>query len=261
MWFLFFIEAFVLFLFLHWFAWFFYWFVKTPKLLGVKRVKKKRRLFQRLFIDFPSQAGKDFASRDPDTFKPKGIVVFTGEQGAGKTISMIQYVTTMLDDFPKAICLSNTRFERQDITLSDWRQLLSVVNGKSGVVVVMDELQNWFNSKQSKNFPPEMLSVVTQNRKNHRIICATAQNFYMLSKDIRSQCTEIRQCTTILGCLTFVRCLKPIIDNDGVIQKCKFQKLYFFVHSDKLRKSYDTYAVIESLLKSGFQSKENRYYD
>lgn len=30
--------------------------------------------------------------------------------------------------------------------------------------------------------------------------------------------------------------------------------MYFFVHDDKLRNSYDTYHVIESLSRSGFKS-------
>lgn len=31
--------------------------------------------------------------------------------------------------------------------------------------------------------------------------------------------------------------------------------MYFFVHDDKLRNSYDTYHVIESLSKSGFKPR------
>ena len=46
----------------------------------------------------------------------------------------------------------------------------SIKNGINGVIVVMDELQNWFSSNDSKNFPPEMLSVITQNRKNRRMV-------------------------------------------------------------------------------------------
>lgn len=252
-WILFVLEFVCLFAILHFGAWFVITYRNSPKCKTVGVPRRKKSFLKRILYDFPCQLARDKASFDPSVFQPKGIVVFTGEQGQGKTISMMQMATRILDDYPSAICLSNTEFNRRDIELSDWRQLCSVKNGKKGVVVIMDELQNWFNSKQSKNFPPEMLSVVTQNRKNHRIILSTAQNFYMLSKDIRSQCSMVCKCRTFLGCLTIVTKLKPIVNNEGVVEKSIFKGMYFYIQSDKLRNSYDTYSVIDSLLKSGFK--------
>ena len=86
---------------------------------------------------------------------------------------------------------------------------------------IMDELQNWFSSNDSKNFPPEMLGVITQNRKNRRIILGTSQNFYLLAKAIRSQATEVRRCSTFLGCLTIVRRAEPILDSEGNVAEWK----------------------------------------
>lgn len=95
--------------------------------------------------------------------------------------------------------------------------------------------------------------VITQNRKNRRIILGTSQNFYLLAKAIRSQATEVRRCTTILGCLTIVRRAEPILDSEGNVAEWKNRGMYFFVHNKKLRESYDTYKVIENLSKSGFK--------
>ena len=123
--------------------------------------------------------------------------------------------------------------------------------------MIMDELQNWFGSNQSRNFPPEMLGVITQNRKNRRVILGTAQNFYLLAKAIRSQCTEIRQCVTLAGVLTIVIKREPIIDNDGDVKDLKYRGMYFFVHSERLRNSYDTWSVVDALSSSGFQEVSN----
>ena len=65
-----------------------------------------------------------------------------------------------------------------------------------GVICCLDEMQNWFSSNQSRDFPPEMLQVITQNRKNRRVIFGTAQTFNRLSKPIREQATEVRECHT-----------------------------------------------------------------
>lgn len=186
-------------------------------------------------------------------FGYKGLVIFEGRQGSGKTISMIQFARQMQQEFPIAKCITNLGYTKQDDELDHWKKLTDYSNDKYGVICVMDELQNWFSSNQSKDFPPEMLQVITQNRKNRRIILGTSQNFYLLAKAIRSQCTEIRQCITLLGCLTIVRRLEPILDSDGNVKERKLLGFYFFVHDKDLRDSYDTYKVIESLSKSGFK--------
>ncbi len=214
---------------------------------------KKHNFFRKLFIDTPHQFVIDLFDREPDFFKYQGLIIFEGRQGAGKTISMIEYAMRMQEEYPLAKCCSNLAYKYEDNKLKDWRMLMHYKNGKQGVIVIMDELQNWFSSNDSKNFPPEMLGVITQNRKNRRIILGTSQNFYLLAKAIRSQATEVRRCTTLLGCLTIVRRAEPILDSEGNVAEWKNRGMYFFVHNKKLRDSYDTYKVIENLSKSGFK--------
>lgn len=214
---------------------------------------KKHNFFRKIFIDTPHQFVIDLFNREPDFFKYQGLIIFEGRQGAGKTISMIEYAMRMQEEYPLAKCCSNLAYKYEDNKLKDWRMLMHYKNGKQGVIVIMDELQNWFSSNDSKNFPPEMLGVITQNRKNRRIILGTSQNFYLLAKAIRSQATEVRRCTTLLGCLTIVRRAEPILDSEGNVSEWKNRGMYFFIHNKKLRDSYDTYKVIENLSKSGFK--------
>ena len=77
--------------------------------------------------------------------------------GAGKTVSMIEFAMRMQEEYPFAKCCSNLAYKYEDNKLKDWRMLMNYKNGKKGVIVIMDELQNWFSSNDSKNFPPEML--------------------------------------------------------------------------------------------------------
>lgn len=220
---------------------------------GSVRRLKKRGILKRILWDAPRRYVEDIYNRKPDYFRPQGLIIFTGRQGNGKTSAMMQYAIELLDTYPKAKCLSNTKFAYQTAPLKHWHQLLNFKNAHKGVIVIMDELQNWFGSNQSRNFPPEMLGVITQNRKNRRVILGTAQNFYLLAKAIRSQCTEIRQCITLAGVLTIVIRREPICNEDGDVKEMKFRGMYFFVHNQRLRDSYDTYAVVEALGKSGFQ--------
>lgn len=208
---------------------------------------------ERIFVQLPRQLANDLFDRDPLEFPYKGCVIFTGRQGNGKTIALVEFCRRMHVEYPDCKVISNLDISFQDDSLDHWRKLIDYKNGPLGVVACIDETQNWFSSNQSRNFPPEMLQVITQNRKNRRIILGTAQNFYMLAKNIRSQCTEIRECCTFFGCVTVVRRRQPILDNDGNVVEFKKLGIYFFVHDKELRQSYDTYKVIESLSSSGFK--------
>lgn len=230
------------------------WFKGDRVQRGSVRRLPKRSAMARIFIDAPKQYVDDLYNKKPDFFQPQGMIIFTGRQGYGKTSSMIQYAMELHDQYPMAKCLSNTKYIHQDGDLTHWRQLINYKNSHKGVIVIMDELQNWFSSNQSRNFPPEMLSVITQNRKNRRVILGTAQNFYLLAKPLRSQCTEIRQCMTFAGVLTVVVRREPIVDNDGDVKEMKYRGMYFYVHSRRLREAYDTWAVVDNYAKAGFHN-------
>lgn len=225
-----------------------------PAKTHVKRIKRPG-LLRSILIYTPRQIVNDYFSRPGDFFRPQGLIIFTGRQGRGKTVSMVEYMRHLQDCYPMARCITNLGYTFQDDALTDWRQLIDYKNGVKGVIVGMDELQNWFGSNQSKNFPPEMLSVITQNRKNRRVILGTAQNFYLLAKAIRSQTTEVRECVTLAGCFTFVVRKEPYLDDKGDVKEWKYRGFYFFVHTPRIRNSYDTYKVIESLAESGFKDR------
>lgn len=222
---------------------------------GVHIKIKKSGFFYRLLIQAPRRYAADLLDRNPEFFRYQGCVCFTGRQGMGKTIAMVHQTMQYQLEYPKVKVISNCGYAKQDTELKHWRQLMDYKNGIQGVVVQMDEMQNWFSSNQSKNFPPEMLEVICQNRKNRRIILGTAQVFVRLAKPLREQVTEVRRCTTFLGCITVVHRVRPELDSDGNVTKWKHIGFYFFVHTQEIRDAYDTYRVIESLSKSGFQER------
>lgn len=222
---------------------------------GIRIRQKKRSLLLRLFWDAPKQYVRDMYDMPPDFFRYQGLVIFEGRQGSGKTSALVHFIMSMQKEYPLAKCLTNINYKYQDEKLEHWMQLIDYKNGKQGVIVGMDETQNWFGSNQSRNFPPEMLTVVTQNRKNRRIIGGTAQNYNLLAKPIRTQCTEVRKCLTLAGCVTFVFRREPYLNAEGDVEKWKYRGMYMFVHDKQLRESYDTYEVVENLAKSGFQEK------
>ena len=229
--------------------------VKKKKLPKGAKSLKKRNFLIRLFWDAPKQYVEDMFSKPDNFFGMQGLIVFCGRQGNGKTSSVVRQALDLHTMYPMAKAISNIRYKYQNDSLKHWKQLINYKNGTNGVIVIMDELQNWFNSNQSKNFPPEMLSVITQNRKNRRVILATAQSFHLLSKAIRTQTVEVRDCLTLLGCITIVRRREPVLNAEGDVDKWKNRGIYFYVHSKELREAYDTYEVVQNLSSSGFKDE------
>lgn len=229
--------------------------LKRPK--GLVYCKpKKITLFRKIFFNLPRQFVSDIFDKEPGFFPYQGCVVFTGRQGAGKTVALVEFMRNMQNTYPMAQVITNLGYKYENAILDDWRPLITYKNGIYGVIAAIDEMQNWFSSNQSKDFPPEMLQVITQNRKNRRIILGTSQVFTRLSKPLREQVTEVRECHTFLGCITFVVRKEPILGCEGDVEAYKHRGMYFFVHDKDLRDSYDTYKVIDSLAQSGFQPRQ-----
>lgn len=230
---------------------------KLPKRTE-KSIYKKRNIFVRLFFDFPRALARDFLNRNPDAMKIHGIYMFCGEQGSGKTIAAIQFLREQLKKHPKIRIKSNIKISFQHGKITHWTQILNSNNGSIGEIDFIDEIQNWFSSNESKNFPVEMLSEVTQQRKQHKVIVGTSQVFTRMSKPLREQTKFLCLPFTIAGCLTVVRVYKPVLDDTGTMINKNFVKMYFFVHDKELRDCYDTFEKVERLSSKGFQPATER---
>ena len=230
--------------------------VKAPERLFIR--KKKRNSFcKRLFFDFPRRFVLDLLTRDPNEFQLYGFHLFVGEQGSGKTVAVAEFLGRIKRDYPLASIATNFEYTHQDSSIESWKDLIFNNNGIYGQADVVDEVQNWFSSNQSKDFPPEMIQEITQQRKQRKIFIGTTQRFERMSKPLREQVNYLYYPMTLFGCLTIVRVFKPNVDADGQIAKKKPIRIYFFVHNDEIRNSFDTYHKIKKQAESGFNT-DNR---
>lgn len=218
---------------------------------GIVMQKKKSLLYQ-ILVQVPRRYMLDKFQREEDYFHPRGIHMFCGEQGCGKTVGCVEMMQRLQRTYPKSKTITNFGLTTENDELIQWQQLLEYTNGHKGVIVGIDEIQNWFMSGTNK-LPEQMLEVATQNRKNNRIICCTAQVFTRVNKGLREQVTMVYNPHTFLGCFTIVIKRKPEFDDEGNVIAMKYKGMYSFVHTDELRESYDTYKVIHTLAKEGFK--------
>lgn len=219
---------------------------KVPKV-------KRDGILKRLLIQFPNRLIKDICNRDPLEFNEYGLHLFCGEQGSGKTTAVVELVKRWKQRYPQMKIMTNMDLKDEDKKLIHWRDILNYNNDIYGTAVVIDEIQTWFNSLESKNFPPEMLTEISQQRKQRKAIIGTAQVFSRVAKPIREQTTYIYLPMTIMGCLTIVRKTKKEYWDDEKQRFRRYCGIYFFVHTDEIRSSFDTYKKIERYSRSGFE--------
>lgn len=241
---------------------FLYWFIRGKRLkkrsVPLPKPHYSRKGFfhslKLLLIDFPRRLALDIYERDPDAFGVFGLHFFCGEQGAGKSVAAVHFMKCIKEKYPLATARSNISLNFQDGIIEDPNDLL-IEDGITGQINFVDEIQNWFNSLESKNMPPEVCGEICQQRKQAKCLIGTSQVFYRMAKQLREQCTFLYEPLTFFNCLTFVRVYKPKITEDGSVDKKILKRVYFFVHDDELRNAYDTYEKVKRITMKGFKPK------
>lgn len=131
---------------------------------------------------------------EKETFGYDGIYLFTGFQGSGKTLNLIQTLYYMHEKYPDALIVSNIHLNNLDYIPYEGIESFDLSNGDKGIIYVIDEIQSLYCSLESKNMPIESITVWCQNRKNRRVILSSSQRFNRVAKAIREQCKYHIEC-------------------------------------------------------------------
>ncbi len=245
-------------------AFFFIRYNFNPLRLDVESLKKPYIKYK--YLDLFRWLLVDFLERDKHKgeFKEFGFTFFVGRQGAGKTISMVWYLEKMKALYPDCLVVANFDYYQADRIMTDWRDLLTIRNGTKGVIFAIDEIHSEYDSSKWADIPEDLLSEISQQRKQRVKIIASAQFFGRVAKPLREQAVSVVACRTMFGRLTLNREYDAleyisVIDNPlAAGQKIKPLRKTSFVQSDYLRRCYDTYAKVERMRKAKFIPRANR---
>lgn len=190
--------------------------------------------------------------RHPKKLHLYGIWLYCGLYGQGKTMALTEYLMRMRKKYgDKIIIATNYGFKGEDFPINSWKDLL--VEYDKPVIFGYDEIQNEFNSRDYKNFPYELVKLLTQNRKgNGKQIVGTAQRFTRVDKVIRELCSHVVECRTFAGRWTRLR--RYDVDDyeemKATINVTKKHKVpchrYSFIQTNKMRDAYDSYQMLET---------------
>lgn len=195
---------------------------------------------------------KSFAMLHPDYFYPDGILLFTGPQGSGKTLSAVKYVSNLVKMYPKVKVISNMELKFVDtLPYIGFTQSLEKYpsNGEFGLIMLIDEIQTEFSSLDSKNMSPSQIAAISQQRKRRVHIVGTAQLWTRIAKPFREQTSAAVDCDSILGgrvqrnrVIDFQRCA---YDMNGNLTEIAYSKQFWWTRSTEDYEAYDTSNVIK----------------
>lgn len=182
---------------------------------------------------------------------PTGTRVYTGFQGSGKTLSMVNYAFLMKKQFPKCVIFSNVKLVGIKYfpisESSDLKVAMSFKNGSKGVLILLDEAHLYFGKKDG--IPLDVLTCISQQRKDKRRLVFSSQIWEELDISLRKQVKEVVSCRNILSFLQINR-----ISDGETLHYDKLQGSYvadkkyteIFKHNREYYARYDTFQKIIS---------------
>lgn len=192
-----------------------------------------------------------------------GIYGFFGLPGKGKTMAMSYYLNDMRKKYGNKIyIMTNYFYKDQDFEFTSWKDLLKEYD--KPLIVAWDEVQNEFNSRDFKDFPIALLTLLTQVRKKNGIqLLYTAQRWHFVDKNFRSLSFGCYECNTKFGKYTIAKMYDPV-DYDNLCgendyekrRKIRPKKYMDFLQTKKLRECYDSFKMLESAKAKEYMSRE-----
>lgn len=223
--------------------------------------KKQNKLYERsvfpLFIDLLIWITKDiyrFLKNKDRKIHIFGIYGYFGLPGKGKTVALAELGLRYREKYgDKIYIVDNFGFEYADwhFDSANWKELL--IEQDKPVLYLFDKIQNIFNSRDFKNFPTELLILLTNNRKgNGKMICYTAQRWARVDKVFRELTHKCYECKTLFKRLTITKGYdwedyEMLLSQTDVSRKMKIHpSRYSFIQTDQIRESYDSYQMLKS---------------
>lgn len=201
-------------------------------------------------------------------FPHYGVHMYEGMMGSGKTISMQEQALAWKRQYPKVKVVANYDCAFADYKMTSWRDFFDIKNGEDGVIYLIDEISTMWDSNAYRDFPPELLQEIVQQRKQRKVILSSAQHFMRVLKAIREQTFYVIKCRTIAGRLVlqavyngyeYEKYHEATVDSKtGKRGKMSAVAKRIRVMSDEVRESYNTYEKLEAMARDGFVPRESQ---
>lgn len=201
-----------------------------------------------------------------------GVYCFVALPGQGKTMSMVahmeRYRAKMEKQNKPYVIVTNFSYKYADFLLTDWLDLVKIANDcykkNIPILVAWDEIHVSFDSSDWKEFPSELLAILSFVRKYGMEFLCSAQIYERIPKKIRDITNFVVVCKNIWRRDRLFRGYyyektnyeMDFADTKGKKSKAKF--IREFVASDTFFSLYDTKEQVDRMVSSAKEEKKKR---
>lgn len=196
-----------------------------------------------------------------------GIYQFVALPGEGKTMSMVAHMERFRKECQekgvKYVIGTNFTYRHNDYHINHWTDMVRISKDcyKNHVrcLIALDEIHISFDSSDWKNFPPEILAMLSFNRKYGLQFLCSSQIYERIPKKVRDIANFTVICKNILHSDRLFRCYyfeKSDYEAkfEGKRKRAKFVRE--FIADDKFYKLYNTLEQIDMMIENAGKEKD-----
>lgn len=235
------------------------WYRKNCKLLWMRlHLRKKIAWLAGLKIRFKIPSTIRWVIVDFLRAKPRkfwGIYSYVALPGEGKTLSMVAHIERARRELRSDLFIAtNFNYKYQDMEIKHWLDMIkaskfALKHGKHCILAI-DEIHTTFDASDWKSFPPEMLSLLSFNRKYGMQFICSSQIYDRIPKKIRDISNYTVLCKNTLGLdRHFKNYYFNTLDYESKFsgKRVKADFIRSYVADDYLYSLYDTLAQVDRM--------------
>lgn len=194
-----------------------------------------------------------------------GIYQFVALPGQGKTLSMVAHMERARASRPNVLIATNFHYKHQDIAIDHWSDIIvaskAALKQKRPCIVAIDEVHITFDSADWKSFPPELLALLSFNRKFRLQFLCSAQIYDRIPKKIRDIANYTVICKNVWNCDRLFRTYYFTKENydaqfNGKRAKAEFIREY--IATDDLYNLYNTLEQVDKMTMAANVEKQKK---
>lgn len=196
-----------------------------------------------------------------------GIYQFVALPGEGKTLSMVAHMERARKSLGKEHLYIATNFfyQNQDMAINHWSDIIVASKYASAhkmhCIIGIDEIHTTFDASDWKNFPPELLALLSFNRKYGMQFLCSSQIYDRIPRKVRDIANYTVICKNTLGLdRHFVNYYFSKANYDdkftGKRRFCEFIRTY--VAGDELYNLYDTLQQVDKMTANAMNEEDKQ---
>lgn len=229
------------------------------------RLRKFANLPLPLYLSFVRWIIIDFLRGTPK--RKFGIFQFVALPGEGKTMSMVAHMERYRKEFDKQgkkyFIASNFNYKYNNAFIDHWTDMVRISKAcyehHIPCLIAIDEVHITFDSADWKNFPPEILAMLSFNRKFGLEFLCSSQIYERIPKKIRDIANYTVICKNIGHFDRLFRCYyfrKADYESTFEGKKKKANYIKEYVASDDFRNLYNTLEQVDQMVENAQKEKD-----